>query len=148
MHAGSHGLVLYYASTQHALQHDFFVCLFCLMVTIVEVHKLIIDVCVSLSATINENFMWTNCYLRKGRGPIFELPHAGEKDAEHGSTRQISPATVFGLCSERYGGVLVTCVTSHSPRAGFEPLVCATESFLKSGSESNDSRSDRSASNQ
>ncbi len=26
----------------------FFVCLFCLMVTIVEVHKLIIDVCVSL----------------------------------------------------------------------------------------------------
>ncbi len=32
-----------------------------LMVTIVEVHKLIIDVCVSLSATIDENFMWTNC---------------------------------------------------------------------------------------
>ncbi len=30
------------------------------MVTIVEVHKLIIDVCVSLSATIDENFMWTN----------------------------------------------------------------------------------------
>ncbi len=61
MHAGSHGWVLYYACTQHALQHDFFFCLFCLMVTIVEVHKLIIDVCVSLSATIDENFMWTNC---------------------------------------------------------------------------------------
>ncbi len=29
----------------------------CLMVTIVEVHKLIIDVCVSLSATIDENFV-------------------------------------------------------------------------------------------
>ncbi len=31
------------------------------MVTIVEVHKLILDVCVSLSATIDENFLWTNC---------------------------------------------------------------------------------------
>ncbi len=39
-----------------------------------------------------------------------------------------------------YGGLLVTCGTSHPPRAGFEPVVCATESFLKSGSESNDSR--------
>ncbi len=86
--------------------------------------------------------------LSIGRGPIFELPLAGEKDAEHGSTRQMSPATVSGRCSERYGGVLVTFVTSHPPRAGFEPLVCATESFSKSGSESNDSRSDRSASNQ
>ncbi len=93
-------------------------------------------------------YISVGCSRRKGRGPIFELPHAGEKDAEHGSTRQISPATVFGRCSERYGGVLVTCVTSHPPRAGFEPLVCATESFSKSGSESNDSRSDRSASNQ
>ncbi len=32
-----------------------------LLVTIVEVHKLILDVGVSLSATIDENFMWTNC---------------------------------------------------------------------------------------
>ncbi len=32
-----------------------------LMVTIVEVHKLILDVCVSLSTTIDENFLWTNC---------------------------------------------------------------------------------------
>ncbi len=32
-----------------------------LMVTIVEVHKLILDVCVSLIATIDENFFWTNC---------------------------------------------------------------------------------------
>ncbi len=35
--------------------------IFFLMVTIVEVHKLILDVCVSLSATIDENFLWTNC---------------------------------------------------------------------------------------
>ncbi len=34
---------------------------FFLLVTIVEVHKLILDVCVSLSATIDENFLWTNC---------------------------------------------------------------------------------------
>ncbi len=32
-----------------------------LMVTIVEVHKLILDVCVSLIATIHGNFLWTNC---------------------------------------------------------------------------------------
>ncbi len=48
MHAGSHGWVLY-------------LFLFFLMVTIVEVHKLILDVCVSLIATIDENFLWTNC---------------------------------------------------------------------------------------
>ncbi len=47
MHAGSLGWVLYYVSTQHALQHDFYF----LMVTIVEVHKLNLDVCVSLIAT-------------------------------------------------------------------------------------------------
>ncbi len=40
---------------------SFFVSLFCLMVTIVEVHKLILDVGVSVSVTIDENFMWTNC---------------------------------------------------------------------------------------
>ncbi len=37
---------------------------------------------------------------------------------------------------------------SHPPWAGFEPVVCVTESFLKSGSELNDLRSDWSASNQ
>ncbi len=35
-----------------------------LMVTIVEVHTLILDVCVSLIATIDENFLWTNCLER------------------------------------------------------------------------------------
>ncbi len=50
---------MYYASTQNALQHDLFFIF--LMVTIVEVHKLILDVCVSLNATIDENFLWTNC---------------------------------------------------------------------------------------
>ncbi len=34
---------------------------FFLMVTIVEVHKLILDVCVSLIITIDENFLWPNC---------------------------------------------------------------------------------------
>ncbi len=35
--------------------------IFFLLVTIVEVHKLILDVCVSPNATIDEIFMWTNC---------------------------------------------------------------------------------------
>ncbi len=36
---------------------------FFLMVTIVEVHTLILDVCVSLIATIDENFLWINCLV-------------------------------------------------------------------------------------
>ncbi len=60
LHAGSHGWVLYYASTEHALQHDLKKKKN-LMVTIVEVHKLILDVCVSLITTVDENFLWTIC---------------------------------------------------------------------------------------
>ncbi len=46
------------APSMHCCMISFF---FFLMVTIVEVHKLILDVCVSLIAIIDENFLWTNC---------------------------------------------------------------------------------------
>ncbi len=48
------------APSKHCCMISFYLFIF-LMVTIVEVHKLILDVCVSLSATIDENFLWTNC---------------------------------------------------------------------------------------
>jgi len=42
MNAGSRACIVYYGSTQHALQHE----LFFQMVTILEIHILILDVCV------------------------------------------------------------------------------------------------------
>ena len=60
MHAG------YYCSTklihgsQHALLHSFF---FFFMVTIVEVHMLIIDVCVWLSDTTENQTVWKVLYI-------------------------------------------------------------------------------------
>ncbi len=44
------------APSMHCYMSFFF-----LMVTIVEVHKLILDFYVSLVSTIEENFLWTNC---------------------------------------------------------------------------------------
>ena len=62
MHAG------YYCSTklihgsQHALLHCFFFVFF-FMVTIVEVHMLIIDVCVWLSDTTENQTVWKVLYI-------------------------------------------------------------------------------------
>ncbi len=44
------------APSMHCCMISFF-----LIVTIVEVHKLILDVCVSLITTVDENFLWTIC---------------------------------------------------------------------------------------
>ncbi len=41
--------------------HSCMIYFYFFMVTIVEVHKLILDVCVSLTAIIDGNFLWTNC---------------------------------------------------------------------------------------
>ncbi len=71
--------------------------------------------------------------LAQSKGPnLWAFAGTGKrrkKTRETGARGTFPPQQCSRHIPVRCGGVLVPCETSHPPRAGFEPVVCATESF-------------------